>query len=178
MELLQIFIADLAEKWNDYILRFFAVVQQQRCCSHPWSNTKLIQFYHQKKLVMLKLGCTHPTLSIFCSHKWTNEKTYPFCGEDTDFCEKTREVMTIWTSNVFTRKAVVDEIFIRDSSNTCKLVVGVDASQHDPFSICQDLSTGLSGATSLDSFLKSFKSSETKVFFLSEWFDSADKLKN
>ena len=29
---------------------------------------------------------------------------------------------------VFTRKAVVDEIFIRKSSNLCKSIVGIDAS--------------------------------------------------
>ena len=76
--------------------------------------------------------------------------------------------MTIGTSNVFTRKAVVGEIYLKDMLNTYKLVGGVDASQHDPFSICRDLSTGLSGATSLDSFLKlkAYKPSETKVFSL------------
>ena len=33
----------------------------------------------------------------------------------------------------------------------------------------------LGGATSLDSFLKSYKTSETKVFFPNEWFDHPDK---
>ena len=32
------------------------------------------------------------------------------------------------------------------------------------------------GATSLDSFLKAYKTSETKAFFPSEWFDSPEKL--
>ena len=178
MEKLQIFTEDLSETWNDYNLRFLAVVQQQRCCSNPWSNAKLIQFYHQKKFVMLKLGCTLPNLAIFCPHKWTNKKIYPFCGEDEDFCEKTREVMTIGTSNVFTRKAVLDETFIRDSPNICKPVVGIDVSQLYPFSICQDMSTGLGGEKSSDSFLKAYKSSETKGFFPYEWFDIAHKLKN
>ena len=44
--------------------------------------------------------------------------------------------------------------------------------------MCQDISIGLRGATSLDSFLKAYKSSETKKFFPYEWFDSADKLDN
>ena len=34
------------------------------------------------------------------------------------------------------------------------------------------------GATSLDSFLKAYKTSETKGFFPGEWFDHPDKLKN
>ena len=36
----------------------------------------------------------------------------------------------------------------------------------------------LGGATSLDSFLKAYKTSETKRFFPYEWFDHPDKLQN
>ena len=36
----------------------------------------------------------------------------------------------------------------------------------------------LGGATSLDSFLKAYKTSETKWFFPYEWFDHPDKLQN
>ena len=46
-------------------------------------------------------------------------------------------------SIVFTRKAVVDETFIRDSGNICKSIVGIDASQLHPYSMCQPMSTGL-----------------------------------
>ena len=34
------------------------------------------------------------------------------------------------------------------------------------------------GATSLDSFLKAYKTSETKGFFPYEWFDRPDKMQN
>ena len=46
-------------------------------------------------------------------------------------------------SVVFTRKAVVDETFIRKSSNLCKSIVGVDASQLYSHSMCQPMPTGL-----------------------------------
>ena len=36
----------------------------------------------------------------------------------------------------------------------------------------------LGGATSLDSFLKAYKTSETKRFFPYEWFDHPDKMQN
>ena len=36
----------------------------------------------------------------------------------------------------------------------------------------------LRGATSLDSFLKAYKTSETKGFFPCEWFDHPDKMQN
>ena len=51
--------------------------------------------------------------------------------------------MTGGPTIVFTRKAVVDEIFIRSSSNDIKSIVAVDTSQLYNFSMCQDMQTGL-----------------------------------
>ena len=51
--------------------------------------------------------------------------------------------MTGGPSIVFTRKAVLDKIFVRDSSNVCKLIVGIDASELHSYSMCQDMPTGL-----------------------------------
>ena len=42
-------------------------------------------------------------------------------------------------SIVFTRKAVNDGTYIRNSSNVCKSIVGIDSSQLYSFSTCQDL---------------------------------------
>ena len=39
-----------------------------------------------------------------------------------------------------------------------------------------DIMKLLGGATTLDSFLRAYKASETKVFFPFEWFDNPDKL--
>ena len=103
----------------------------------------MVQFYHQKEIDMLKLGCTLLNLANVCLHKSTNEKFYPFCESDRDLCEKIRDDMAGGPSIVFTRKAVVDQTFIRDSSNVCKSIVGIDASQLYPYSMCQDMPTGL-----------------------------------
>ena len=46
-------------------------------------------------------------------------------------------------SIVFSRKAVVGETFIRNLSNILKSIVGIDANQLYPFSMCQDMPTGL-----------------------------------
>ena len=43
----------------------------------------------------------------------------------------------------FTRKAVVDKTFIRKSTNLCKSIVGIDASQLYPHSMCQPMPNGL-----------------------------------
>ena len=81
---------------------------------------KLIEFYHNKGIDMSKLGCTLPNLPIICLHKSTDSKFYPFTESDKDLLEKIREAMVGGPSIVFTRKAVVDEIFIRKTSNLCK----------------------------------------------------------
>ena len=53
---------------------------------------KMIQFYHNKGIDMLKLGCTLPNLAKF----------YPFCENDKDLSNKIREDMTGGPSIVFT----------------------------------------------------------------------------
>ena len=104
---------------------------------------KIVQFYHQKEVCMLTLGCTHPSLPNTCLQKSTNKKLNPFCQSDNDFCKNIREDMTGGPSIVITRKAVVNETFIRDSSNMCKSIVGIDASHLYPYSMCQDMPSEL-----------------------------------
>ena len=90
---------------------------------------KMIHFYHNKGIDMLKLGCTIQNLANICLHKSTDSKFYPFTESDKDLLEKIREDMVGGPSIVFTRKAVVDETFIGNSSNLCNSIVGIDASQ-------------------------------------------------
>ena len=90
---------------------------------------KMIEIYHQKEIDLLRLGCTSPSLANICLHKSTDSKFYLFTESDEDLLEKTREDMAGGPCIVFTRKAVVDEIFIRKSTDLCKSIVGIDASQ-------------------------------------------------
>ena len=60
-----------------------------------------------------------------------------------DFLQKIREDMVGGPSIVFTRKTVFDEIFIRNSRHICKSIVGLDASQFYPYSMCQTMPAGL-----------------------------------
>ena len=96
---------------------------------------KMIEFYHKKGIDMLKLGCTLSNLANICLHKSTDSKFYPFTESDKDLLEKIREDRVGGPSLVFTRKAVVDETSIRKSSNLCKSIVGIDASQLYPYSM-------------------------------------------
>ena len=104
---------------------------------------KMMKFYHDQKIDMLKLGCTLPNLANICLHKSTDRKFNPFMEADKDLHEKIRSEMTGGPSIVFTREAVVDKTFIRRSNNICRAIVGIDASQLYPFTMCQAMPTGL-----------------------------------
>ena len=104
---------------------------------------KMIAFYHDKNINMLKLGCTLPNLPNICLHKSTDAKFYPFTEEDKDLLEKIREDVVGGPSIGFTRKAVVGETFSRKSANICKTIVGIDATRLYPYLMCQPMPTGL-----------------------------------
>ena len=71
--------------------------------------------------------------------------------------------MTGGPSIAFARKAVVDEILIRNSSNVCKSIVGMDASQVYPFSKCQDKPTGLYTRWEFDTDMQKFKAGHNRT---------------
>ena len=130
---------------------------------------ELIAFYHDKNMDLFKLVCTLPILANICLHKSTDAKFYPFTEEDKDLLEKIREDIVGGPSIVFTRKGVVDETFIRKSTNLCKSIVGIDASQLYPYSMCQPMPTGLIRVGI--SFLKTVHShlDKTRLIALKIW---------
>ena len=97
---------------------------------------KIIDFQHDKGIHMMKLGCTLPNLANICLHKSTDASFYPITEGDEDLLEKIREDVAGCPSIVFTRKAFVDETFIRKSTNICKSFVGIDANQLYHYSMC------------------------------------------
>ena len=80
---------------------------------------KMIEFYHNKEVDMLKVGCTLPKLANICLHKSTDSKFYPFTESEKDLLEKIREDMPGSPSIVFTHQAVVDETFLYANHQTC-----------------------------------------------------------
>ena len=103
----------------------------------------MIEFYHNKRIDMLKLGCPLPELTNISVHKSTDSKYYPFTETDKDLKAKAREDMVTGPSIVFSRKALVDETFVRKSTNLCKSLVGIDAIQLYLYSMCQPMPIGL-----------------------------------
>ena len=104
-----------------------------------------------------------PNLANICLHKSTDAKFYPFTEGDKDLLEKIREDVVGGPSIVFTRKAVVDEIFIRKSTNICKSIVGIHASQLYPYSMCQPMPTGLCTRWDFDSETSRFSPRQNKT---------------
>ena len=123
---------------------------------------KMLAFYHMKGIDMLKLGCTLPNLANICLHKSTSAKSYPFTETDNDLLQKIREDMVGGPSIVFTRKTAVDETFIRNSEKICKSIVGIDASQLYPYSMCQPMPTGLYTRWEYDTESNTFKPQQDK----------------
>ena len=126
------------------------------------SMQKMLAFCLKKGIDMLKLGCTLPNLANVCLHKSTSAKFYPFTETDKDLLQKIREDMVGGPSIVFTRKAVVDEIFFRNSEIICKSIVGIDASQLYPYSMCQPMPTGLYTRWKYDTESNRFKPQQSK----------------
>ena len=89
----------------------------------------------------MELGCTIPKIANVCSQKTINHKFYLFFEGDRGLCDKTREHMTGGPSIFCRRKADVVQSCIRNSSNVCKTIVRIDASQLHHFSMCQEIPT-------------------------------------
>ena len=124
---------------------------------------KMIEFYYDKGIHMLKLCCTLPILAKICLYKITDYKFYPFFSNESGLLEKIQEDMTGGSSIVFTRKAVANETFIRKSNNLCKSIVGIDASLLYPYSICQNMPTGLYTRWDYDEETQKFKAKQDRV---------------
>ena len=124
---------------------------------------KMIAFYHDKDIGMLKLGCTLPNLANICLHKSTDAKFFPFTEGDKDLMEKIGDDVVGGPSIVFTRKAVVDKTFIRKSANICKSFVEIDASRLYPYSMCQPMPTGLNTQWDFDSETSRFTPRRNKT---------------
>ena len=124
---------------------------------------KKMAFYHNKSIVILKLDCTLPDLANIGLPKSTDAKNNPFTEVDKGLLEKNREDVVGGPFGVFTRKALVDETFVRKSRNICNSFVGIDARRPCPYSMFQRMSTGLYTQWDVDSETSSFTPRQIKT---------------
>ena len=130
---------------------------------------KMIEFYHNKGIDILKLGCKLPHLAKICLLMSTNHKFFPFVESYRDAHDKIREDMTGGPSIVFTRKAVVDQTYIRNSENICKSIVGIDASQLYPFQCVKKCQQGSTHDRSSTQILKNSNLEPINLEHLRTW---------
>ena len=65
-------------------------------------------------------------------------------------------------SIVFTQKAVLGAISVRNSRNSCKSFVGIGASQLDPYSMCRPMPTRLNTQREYDTEFNRFKPQQSE----------------
>ena len=145
-----------------HLKTFYAGTTTKTLSQHSKQCKKCLFFYHKKGIDLLKLGCTLPSLANICLHKFTNAKFYPFTETDKNLLQKIREDIIGGPSIVFTRKTVVNETFIQNPGNICKSIVGIDASQLYPYSLCQPMPTGLYTRWEYDTESNRFKTQQSK----------------
>ena len=93
---------------------------------------RLLEFYHNKGVLMLKLGCNSSNVA----NSFLDSST----ESDEDLLSKIiRGDMVGGPSKVFTRKTVFDGTNIHSSTIVCKSIVGLDACQPWPYSMCQPM---------------------------------------
>ena len=124
---------------------------------------KMIVFCHNEKIDLLKLGFTLPNITNICLHKSTDSKFSPFTEGNKDSSQKIRWDMVGGPSIVFTRGAIADKTFNRKSTNLCKSIVGIDASQMYPYSRCQPMPTGVYTRCDVDTETGRFIPRHTKT---------------
>ena len=124
---------------------------------------KMIVFYHDKNTDMLKLGCTLPNLDNISLHKSTEAKFYLLTEGDENLLEESREDLVGGPSIIFRRKSILEETFVRKSATLCKSIVGIDASQPYPYSMCQPMPIGLYTRLDYDLETSRFTLSQNKT---------------
>ena len=112
---------------------------------------------------MLNLAYTFPNLANICLHKSITAKFYTFTEKNKDLLEKIREDIVGRASIVFARKVVVNETFFPNSTNWCKSIVGIDATQLYPFSMFQAMPTGMLTGWELDSDFGNLRTRQNKA---------------
>ena len=102
---------------------------------------KMVDFYHSKRVDMLKLGYTLPNLANRFLHSSTDAAIFPFCEKDKDYDNYFQKWLTGRPSIIFIRYAKVGETKIRESRNVCISIVGIDPSQLNPLSMTKEMPT-------------------------------------
>ena len=84
---------------------------------------KLIAFYHDKDIDMLKLGCTLPNLANSCLHKSTDAKVYPLTEGDRDLLEKFEKMLLVVHLSFLHAKQLLMKLLFESLQTYAKLLL-------------------------------------------------------
>ena len=122
---------------------FYAVTTTKTVYQHSKQCKTCLRYIIRKELTCWSSGVHFRIWRIFVSANLPAPNSIHLLKPTKDLLQMIREGMVGDPFIVFTRKAVGDETFIRNSRNICKSIVVIDASQLYPYSMCQPTPTGL-----------------------------------
>ena len=93
---------------------------------------KMIAFYHDKNIDMLKLGCTFPNLANICLHKSTDAKFYPLTEGDNELLEKIREDVVGGHLSFLHAKQLLMNLLFESLQTSANLLLGLMPANYIP----------------------------------------------
>ena len=97
------------------------------------ARQKLIAFYDDKNIDMLKLSFTLPNLANICLHKSTDAKVYPFTEGDKDLLEKKIEKMLLVVHLSFLHgKLLLKKLLFKNQRTYANLLLGLTPAKYAP----------------------------------------------
>ena len=93
---------------------------------------KMIAFYNDTDIDMLKLGCTLPKLANICLHKSTDAKFYPFTEADKDLLEKIEKTSLVAHLSFLHAKQLLMKLLSESLQTYANLLLGLMPANYTP----------------------------------------------
>ena len=91
---------------------------------------KMVAFYHDKSVDMLKLGSTLPNLANICLHKSTDAKFYPFTEGDEDLLQKFKKMLLVAHLSFFHARQLLMKLFSESLQSFANQLLGLMPAKH------------------------------------------------
>ena len=93
---------------------------------------KIIAFYHDKDIDILKLGCTLPNLTDICLHKCTDAKLYPFAEGDKDLLKKFKKMLLMVHLSFSNAKQLLRKLLFENHETYANLLLRLTLANYTP----------------------------------------------
>ena len=120
---------------NDLIQRLFCCYNKKDVVPTIEAMQKIIAFYHDKDIDMLKLACTSPNLANICLHKSTDAKFYPFREGEKDLLEngtKFEKMLLVVHLSFSHGKQLLMQLLFENQQTYANLLLGMTLANYTP----------------------------------------------